>query len=125
MTESHGTEGQVILHHARIREQPIWVGEVVYCEPRATLLFELLILRVLHRSWGDGKIPTMLEKRRKKLDPRKSSSCARKTRVQSKTEGRPKKLRPGNPLYQQSKQKRRQEKLGASQDKSKLSHGHD
>lgn len=35
LTESHGTEGQVTLHHARIREQPIWVGEVVYCDAQS------------------------------------------------------------------------------------------
>ena len=34
-------------------------------------------------------------------------------------------LRPGYLHYQKSNQTRRQEKLGASQDKSKLSHGND
>ena len=44
---------------------------------------------------------------------------------QSETESRLKKLRPGYSHYQMSSQTQRQEKLGASQDKSKLSHSND
>jgi hypothetical protein len=44
---------------------------------------------------------------------------------QSKTEGQLKKPRPGYLHYQKTNQTQRQEKLGASQDKSKLSHSND
>jgi hypothetical protein len=44
-------------------------------------------------------------------------------RVKQRVKG--KELRPGYLHYQKSKQTRRQEKLGASQDKSKLSHSND
>ena len=51
-------------------------------------------------------------------------SCTRKTRA-AEQNSQLRKLRPGYPHYQNSTQTRRQEKLGASQDKSKVSHCND
>ena len=58
------------------------------------------------------------------MDPKKLYKVARgRLEWQSKTEGQLKKPRPG--YYQKSNQTRRQERLGASQDKSKLRHSND
>jgi hypothetical protein len=111
----------------------------------------IFILRVFHRSRGDSKLPTTWENKRKlkgkgqqerpvgqekggrlvrgkgqaeKFGPRKKPQevAPRRLEWQSETEGKLKKLRPGYLHYRKNNQTRRQENLGASQDKSKLSH---